>query len=84
MGIIEDYVPTVPPLQLSAEARNFLDVELRRIADFINTREVFIVPKTTEPSQPVNGLIEYADGVGWNPGSGAGFYGYENGAWTKL
>lgn len=36
---------------------------------------------------PVNaedGLIVYADGTAWNPGSGAGFYGRQAGAWVKL
>ena len=36
------------------------------------------------PAKPQNGLIVYADGTNWNPGSGVGFYGYENGAWVKL
>lgn len=37
-----------------------------------------------EPSDPFDGMLVYADGTSWNPGSGEGFYGYENGAWVKL
>lgn len=37
-----------------------------------------------EPEKPVDGMIVYADGTNWNPGSGVGFYGYEAGAWVKL
>lgn len=40
---------------------------------------------TAAPYTPTNGDIAYADGTSWNPGgTGAGFYGYVSGAWTKL
>lgn len=39
---------------------------------------------TSAPASPANGMIAYADGTSWNPGSGQGFYGYEGGAWVKL
>ena len=80
----DEYIPAVPPLQLSREAREFLDTELRRLADYINEKRVVIDPKAAEPARPCDGMIEYADGTNWNPGSGAGFYGYESGAWVKL
>ena len=37
-----------------------------------------------EPSRPREGMIVHADGTNWNPGAGAGFYGYTSGSWTKL
>ena len=37
-----------------------------------------------EPVDKKNGMIVHADGTIWNPGSGAGFYGYAGGAWVKL
>jgi hypothetical protein len=36
------------------------------------------------PTKPRDGMVRYADGVGWNPGSGEGFYGYYAGSWKKL
>lgn len=39
---------------------------------------------TAAPAALADGTIAYADGTSWNPGSGAGFYGYVSGAWTKL
>lgn len=36
------------------------------------------------PSKPREGMIALADGTNWNPGSGAGFYGYHSGSWNKL
>ncbi len=37
-----------------------------------------------EPAKLYNGLVAYADGTNWNPGSGRGVYAYENGSWLKL
>lgn len=39
---------------------------------------------TAEPGYKPDGLLVYADGTSWNPGSGAGFYGREGAAWVKL
>lgn len=36
------------------------------------------------PQRPVEGMIVKADGVNWNPGSGAGVYARINGTWQKL
>lgn len=36
------------------------------------------------PVKPRNGMLVYADGTNWNPGSGAGFYGRQGGSWVKL
>jgi hypothetical protein len=56
--------------------------ELRRIA---NAFRQFSAPLlTAAPTRPSNGAIVYADGTEWDPGSGEGFYGYEDGAWVKL
>lgn len=37
-----------------------------------------------EPARIAEGDVVLADGTAWNPGSGAGFYGYRNGAWRLL
>ncbi len=44
---------------------------------------LFFQPRTTAPSG-TEGLVAFADGVNWNPGSGAGLYEYRGGAWNKL
>ena len=36
-----------------------------------------------EPARLIEGMVVKADGTDWNPGAGAGFYGY-SGAWVKL
>lgn len=36
-----------------------------------------------EPIRPREGMTAFADGIGWNPGAGKGFYNYVNGAWIS-
>ncbi len=84
MATSEDYIPLTPPRQMHPDVREWLDTELRRIADAINLRQLYAPPLAAPPAKPEDGVIAYADGVNWNPGSGLGFYGYENGSWVKL
>ena len=49
-----------------------------------NNGNVVLTPRAAAPSSPVEGMLAYADGTTWNPGGGAGFYGYTSGAWVKL
>lgn len=37
-----------------------------------------------EPPKPREGMIVFADGTDWDPGSGKGFYGYHGGSWNFL
>lgn len=37
-----------------------------------------------EPARLSDGLIVLADGTSWDPGSGAGYYGFRAGAWRFL
>lgn len=67
------------------ELRNFIDAELRVIAEnFAGVSEVQLTVQNVEPTKPRDGLIALADGTNWNPGSGAGFYGYRGGSWVLL
>lgn len=36
------------------------------------------------PSRPFDGMMVFTDATAWNPGAGAGFYGYHSGAWNLL
>ena len=47
--------------------------------DFLQLKELNAVPV-----RPRAGMVVFADGTNWNPGSGIGFYGYHSGAWNKL
>lgn len=37
-----------------------------------------------EPDHPVEGMLIYANGQSWDPGSGAGLYLYESATWKKV
>lgn len=78
------YVPeTTPsdPRDLSA----YLERELYKIKVAIDLLAIGHVDKTyVAPLKPREGDFRLADGTQWNPGSGAGFYGYYGSAWVKL
>lgn len=76
------YTPSTIP---AGGLRAFLAGELRRIAVALDKIEAIHLPSLgAAPEKISNGMIVYADGVNWDPGSGAGFYGREAGAWVKL
>ena len=81
------YVPKTVPLNTPAGLRDWLASELRRIANALAEPAVevqHLVPLAAEPSRREDGMVVYADGTNWNPGSGAGVYAREAGAWVKL
>lgn len=52
---------------------------------FIEPAEFLTLAKTyVAPTKVFDGLIYFADGTSWNPGSGAGVYCYHSGQWNKL
>ena len=62
-----------------------LERELARIqasidALFDGQLEVF----HNEPVRPREGMVVFADGTDWDPGSGIGVYAYHGAAWNKL
>jgi hypothetical protein len=77
------------PRNVPPEANNipqFLDQELRNISEAMAS-PVFVLALATshkEPAKLADGYVVLADGADWNPGSGAGYYGYRAGAWRFL
>ena len=47
--------------------------------DFLQLKQIDVAP-----TKPRVGMVVFADGTNWNPGSGIGFYGYHSGTWNKL
>lgn len=66
--------------------RTWIEVELQRLARYLSSALASLWVETLHvaPDRPRNGMIVYADGTHWNPGSGEGFYGYQAGSWVKL
>lgn len=70
------YVPTGQPIER----------ELQSIAEALQTPNaaLFLTPLALAPLKPREGMVVMANGSTWNPGSGAGIYGYRAGAWRFL
>jgi hypothetical protein len=62
------------------------DAEFQEVAKAMGRPQPFILLATSyaAPSKPQDGMIVKADGTHWDPGSGAGFYGYSGSAWVLL
>jgi hypothetical protein len=77
------YTPGAIPHDCPPNLKAWLAAELQRISTALqHTNHLDVLG--AEPSKYEDGLIVYADGTSWNPGSGEGFYGYRDGAWRKL
>lgn len=59
--------------------------ELQRISEVVNQLfEGYGQVLHVAPERPEEGMLVFADGTDWNPGSGAGYYERVGGAWVKL
>lgn len=77
--------PTLAPSD-PQDLPRFLDEmfqEIRTVLELV--RDGHLDVQNVAPTKPQQGDIRYADGTGWNPGSGEGIYFYDSsGAWVKL
>ena len=80
------YRPTpIPQRGLPRNLRLWLATEFQLIANALaNVDNVTLTPLASEPERLTDGMIVYANGTDWNPGSGAGVYARQAGAWVKL
>ena len=82
-GVSYMYVPGIVPADISA-LPGFIGEELNKIRNALDILAAGHIDKTyVAPSKPRDGDFRLADGTSWNPGSGAGFYGYNGGTWSK-
>jgi len=79
------YLSKIPPTN-APELVAFLARELEEISRAMSEPNQFLTLDTSykTPSKVREGMIVLADGSSWNPGSGAGFYGYRGGSWRFL
>jgi hypothetical protein len=70
----------------ASEVLSFIETELDKLSELLSEMGEFLQLKElhVEPEKPRSGMVVLADGTDWDPGSGAGFYGYYGAAWTKL
>jgi len=79
--------PTKPPVlgdrhadaALKYTSKELKELGVERAEDYLLIRELHREPKKVYP-----GMIVLADGTDWDPGSGAGYYGYRASSWVKL
>lgn len=63
----------------------YVETELESISrELLETLQVELRTTSVEPKKPRNGMIVEADGIGWNPGAGAGLYVYRLGVWVNI
>lgn len=74
------------PIAPNDDLRRYLAGELEKLAGVFQgfTIGFPLTELTAPPKKYRDGLIVFADGTLWNPGSGRGFYGYSSGAWRFL
>lgn len=77
------YIPRNVP-QDPAQLPGFFMAELENISRAINASTLKLETLYVAPPKPRDGDLALADGTSWNPGSGAGFYGYRAGSWRFL
>lgn len=81
------YTPTPVPRGNLEALENYLESELQRLAIDLEANiiaKVQLAETFVVPSKPRDGLLVFADGTSWNPGSGRGIYVYSSSAWVKL
>lgn len=78
----------LPPLRLPLDEKTrgmVYDELFKQLWDAVQElQDSIIVPRKTAPDKLREGMLAYADGANWNPGSGAGIYQYRSGVWNKL
>ena len=82
---MSQYIKGVPPNSQTAESLHF-DRELTKIEKAFVEPSEFLALATlyAAPSKIREGVIVFADGASWDPGSGGGVYCYRAGAWRFL
>ncbi len=70
--------------------------EVRRLAEYMGRQHrniaanfeaidrLSLFKRNAAPERVEDGMVVFADGTNWDPGSGEGFYGYYAGSWHFL
>jgi hypothetical protein len=81
-----DYAPV--PYHGKGDAKSLQEWVERELTQIARTFQSFTQTQlevlNVAPSKPREGMVVFADGTNWNPGSGRGFYGYRSGSWRKM
>ena len=60
--------------------------QLRKIEEVFNNgpKVLRVAVSHAEPEKTFDGMVVYADGSDWDPGSGEGFYSFFNSTWNYM
>lgn len=80
------YTPGKAPVITDKDAQEIMKYivrELDRISTAFDETETFVhfTVLYVEPKKLSDGILAFADGTSWDPGSGRGLYLYNSGAW---
>ena len=79
------YVPKNSPEDRLEDIREWAEDEFLELSKNLVLSDFLRVKKLTEPPMKfLEGMIVFADGANWDPGSGEGIYCYYNSQWNKL
>lgn len=76
--------PTILPAEPGAALAYLNGLMQGHYEMLLELRESFYSESHSAPAKLREGMIRFADGTDWNPGSGRGLYQYVSGSWTKL
>ncbi len=83
-----EFVPRAAPEYEDPKMRElarWVENEFRRLTfTLTETGDIRFQVLNVAPTRPREGMVVWADGTNWNPGSGAGPYARIAGAWVKL
>ena len=78
------YQPGDPPADVAQMQRFLREEQLTWTAAIDALADGFLPVVYAPPAKPRDGMLRNADGVQWDPGSGAGLYRYGAGVWNYL
>lgn len=82
------FTPTPAPRGATVDELAFYVQEqleiLSALLQGMNVTAIQLAVLNVAPTRPREGLVVFADGTNWNPGSGKGVYVYASSAWVKL
>jgi hypothetical protein len=78
------YVGPVPRVS-NPETQQVLDIIWERLQRLESELSFFSIEESfVEPDNPIDGMVVFADGTSWNPGSGRGLYRFDGSSWESV
>jgi microcystin-dependent protein len=73
-----------PAPENAEELPGYLANSLSQVGAMVNSPTRNFAPLNSAPPKPTDGDVAFADGIGWDPGSGRGMYSYDGEEWVLI